>query len=193
VLRADGVGRPALDCLFSDVTREPVLLKVFNTNRDCAVIGLFNANYHAAPEVPTVIAGDVAATDAPVVEGSEFAALSQGTGRVWRCGRGDRTPVSLAEGEWEIVSFAPVDRGFAALGLADKLNSTGAIAAKGWVAAGTYAVDLLDGGVFVAWAEARPAGVESQGSPVEFEYDAASGRLSAALPADGPRRVVISW
>ncbi len=46
VLRADHPGRPTRDCLFADVTRDPVLLKVFNSNRDCAVIGVFNCNYH---------------------------------------------------------------------------------------------------------------------------------------------------
>jgi len=193
VLRADGVGRPTLDCLFSDVTREPILLKVFNTNRDCAVIGVFNANHHAAAGERTVISGSVSAGDVPVLAGLEFAALSQTTGRVWLCGPGDRTPVALAEGGWEIISYAPVDRGFAALGLADKLNSTGAITGRKWTAADACEVSLRDGGDFVGWAAVRPSKVESGGRPVAFEHDAETGRLSAALPADGHRTVLISW
>jgi raffinose synthase len=193
VLRADGVGRPTLDCLFSDVTRDPVLLKVFNTNRDCAVIGVFNANHHADEADRTLVTGDVGAGDVPGLAGGEFAALSQRTGRVWRCALGDRTPVTLAEGDWEIVSFAPVDRGFAALGLADKFNSTGAIAAKEWTVSGACAVSLRDGGEFVAWAGSRPSKVESGGSAIDFAHDPATGRFSVSLPADGPRTVLISW
>jgi raffinose synthase len=193
VLRAGGVGRPTLDCLFADVTREPVLLKVFNTNRDCAVVGLFNANCSPDPDRRTVVAGDVAASDVPVLAGREFAALAQKTGRVWRCSREQRTPVALACGDWEIVSYAPVDRGIAALGLSDKLNSTGAISGKGWTAAGSYSVLLKDGGRFVAWAENRPARVESLGVGVAFEHDPETGRLSASLPAPGPQMIVISW
>ena len=70
VLRADGVGRPTRDCLFSDVTREPVLLKVFNTNRDCAVIGVFNANYHAAPGERAVVSGSSPPATCPFWRGS---------------------------------------------------------------------------------------------------------------------------
>jgi raffinose synthase len=193
VLRADGVGKPTLDCLFSDVTREPVLLKVFNANRDCAVIGIFNANYHAAAAERTVIAGSVAAGDVPGLACRDLAALSQRTGRVWRCGPEDRTSLALAEGEWEIVSYAPIERGFAALGLADKFNSTGAIAGRKWTASGACEISLRDGGEFVAWAATRPAKVESGGSKIEFSHDPASGRLSASLFADGPRTVLISW
>jgi raffinose synthase len=193
VLRADGVGRPAPDCLFSDVTREPVLLKVFNTNRDCIVFGLFNANRPGAAGKREPIAGSVAPSDAPVWSDREFAAFSQRTGRVWRSGRDGRTPVSLGEGEWEIVSYAPVDRGIAVLGLSDKLNSTGAVSAKGWRGPGIFSVSLRDGGDLVAWSEDRPARVESNGASVPFDHDSGSGRLSATLPSKGPQAVVITW
>jgi len=193
VLRADGVGRPTLDCLFSDVTREPVLLKVFNTNRDCIVVGLFNAGYSTAPDTRAPIAGTIAFSDAPVSAGQDFAALSQQTGRVWRTCRGERTPVSLAQGDWEIISYAPVDRGIAVLGLADKLNSTGAVGAKGWTGPRAYSASIRDGGTFVAWSEARPARIDSNGVSVAFDHDPGSGRLSASLPAAGPQSVVISW
>jgi raffinose synthase len=193
VLRADGVGRPTRDCLFSNVTRDPVLLKVFNTNGDCAVIGIFNANHLAGKKRRTPISGDVAAGDAPALSGGAFAALAHRTGRVWRCDLMERTPLRLAEGEWEIVSYAPVDRGVAVLGLADKLNSTGAIAGKGWTAAGGFSVELRDGGRLAAWTERRPRSVTAGGRPVAFDHDEASGRLSATLPGKGPQSVLIGW
>jgi raffinose synthase len=193
VLRADQPGRPTRDCLFANVTREPVLLKVFNYNRDCAVIGLFNANYHAAEAARVAIMGAVSPSDAPGLAGDEFAAFAQQANRVWRGGRADREPVKLAEGDWEIVSFAPVDHGVAVLGLADKFNSTGAITARSWNADGTYTVTLRDGGEFIAWTEKPPRAVEADGQAVAFRHDAATGRLSATVPATGPKTVLLRW
>ncbi len=193
VLRADGVGRPTLDCLFADVTREPVLLKVFNYNRDCAVIGIFNANYHAAEAARTILAGGISPADAPDLKGGEFAAFAQRENRVWRCKRADREPVKLAEGAWEIVSFAPLDRGVAVLGLADKFNSTGALMKKGWSLDGSYSAVLRDGGEFVAWTEKPPRTIEAGGKPVAFKHDASSGRLSAVLPDPGKQTLTLRW
>ena len=193
ILRADRVGRPTRDCLFADVTREPVLLKVFNYNRDCAVIGVFNANYHAEPAARASLVGMVAPADAPDLAGGDFAAYAHEADRVWRCRRDERAPMALPEGGWEIVSYAPVDRGVAVLGLADKFNSTGAIAAKRWNADGTYTVSLRDGGAFLAWTERPPRAVEANGVAVAFKHDAAQGRLSATLPATGPVTLVLRW
>jgi raffinose synthase len=193
VLRADGVGRPTRDCLFADVTREPVLLKVFNTNRDCAVIGIFNANFHPAGDARPAVAGDVAPCDVPGLAGGDFAGFAQQTGRVWRSGRTDRHPLSLAEGGWEIVSYAPIDRGVAVLGLADKLNSSGAIAVKAWSGATTLRVGLRDGGNLVAWAEKPPLAIEAGGREIAFEFDPGSGRLAASVPGTGPQSVALRW
>jgi raffinose synthase len=193
VLRADQPGRPTRDCLFANVTREPVLLKIFNYNSDCAVIGLFNANYHAAESARVTLAGTVSPEDAPDLGGDEFAAFAQQANRVWRCHRADREPVQLAEGGWEIVSYAPVDQGVAVLGLADKFNSTGAIMAKGWHVDGAYAITLRDGGEVVAWTEKPPSAVMADDRAIAFRHDAATGRLSFTLPATGPKTVLLRW
>jgi raffinose synthase len=101
--------------------------------------------------------------------------------------------VQLKEGDWEIVSFAPVDHGVALLGLANKLNSTGAIMAKGWHVDGTYAITLRDGGDVVAWTEKAPGAVMSGDEAITFRHDAATGRLSFTLPATGPKTVLLRW
>ena len=193
VLRADEPGRPTRDCLFADVTREAVLLKIFNYNRDCAVIGIFNASHHAAETARAGIAGTVSPSDAPDLAGEEFAAFAQRANRVWHCRRTDREPVQLAEGGWEIVSYAPVDHGVALLGLADKFNSTGAIMAKGWHVDGTYAITLRDGGEVAVWTEKPPSAVTEDDNAVAFLHDAATGRLSFTLPATGPKTVLLHW
>ena len=50
VLRADLPGRPTRDCLYADPSVEPVLLKIFNLNRDCGIVGVFNARHTAATD-----------------------------------------------------------------------------------------------------------------------------------------------
>ena len=42
-------------------------------------------------------------------------------------------------------------------------------------------------------AEKPPRVVETEGKPVAFQHDAASGRLSATLPAAGKQTVVLRW
>ncbi len=193
VLRADNVGRPTLDCLFADVTRDPVLLKVFNYNRDCAVIGAFNANYHDEEGKRASISGGVSPADAPDLKGDAFIGFAHQAGRLWRSGRSDRAPLKLGEGEWEIVSFAPVDRGLAVLGLADKLNSTGAVTGKKWNADGSCTIALRDGGSFLAYAEKAPKRVEANGREMTFKHDASNGRLSVELPAGEKVSVTLHW
>jgi hypothetical protein len=82
-----------------------------------------NANYHAAQSARVTIADGVSPSDAPDLKGEQFAAFAHQTNRVWRCKRTDREPIRLAEGTWEIVSFAPVDRGVAVLGRPTNLTA----------------------------------------------------------------------
>lgn len=182
VLRADQPGRPTVDSLFADPTREPVLLKIFNRNRDCAVLGLFNAGSE-----PGAIAGTVSPADVPGLAVVDCVAWSHRGDRLWRC-VDEPAAFALAEGEWELVSFAPVEHGFAAIGLADKFNSTGAIISRSWQD-DICQIELRDGGAFLAWAERQPCELRCDGVAVPIAYDPASGRLRAELPT-GARRAL---
>jgi hypothetical protein len=64
---------------------------------------------------------------------------------------------------------------------------------KGWNKDGGYSVMLRDGGEFVAWTEKPPRLVECEDKSVSFGHDAASGRLSATLPAGGKRTLTLRW
>ena len=192
-LRADSPGRPTADCLLADPTREDVLLKIFNTNGDRGVIGVFNARYHAAAADKITLSGTVAPADVSGLAGEEFAAFTQNSRRVWRSQRTERTPLELAEGAWEIVSYSPINDGFAALGLADKFNSTGAVTAQRRGDDGSWEIELRDGGEFVAWSQRPPRAVESGGAAVQFQHDATTGALFASLPARGAQTVTIRW
>jgi raffinose synthase len=193
VLRAERPGRPTLDSLFSDVTREPVLLKVFNYNRDTAVIGVFNCNHHpmASNRVPTL--GTISPADAPELRGEQFVGFRHQTGKLWRTSRSHRELLELAEGDWEVVTFAPIERGVAVLGLADKLNSGGAVVQRSWRRRGGLTVKLRDGGQLLCWAAVAPSRVRCDGASPEWHYDFQSGRLEVQLPRGGELRVELDW
>jgi len=99
----------------------------------------------------------------------------------------------LQEGEWEIITYASVERGVAVLGLADKFNSSGAVSAKRWSHDGSLAVTLRDGGKFLAWSERAPSELLVNGKPLAFSHDALTGQLAAELPVGGKHELLIKW
>ncbi|CAM4077935.1 Sip1-related alpha-galactosidase [Roseateles saccharophilus] len=183
VLRADGPGLPCPDSLFADPTREATLLKIFNRNGDAAVVGLFNAGETAT------LAGHAGPGDVPGL-GADCIAFAHRLGRAWRC-RTDTAPrFELAPGEWELVSFAPIERGVAVIGLADKFNSTAAVASRCWRDSGLD-LTLRDGGRFLAWCEQAPLALHCDGAPHPFRHQ--DGLLGADLPTGGPRMLSLSF
>ena len=96
----------------------------------------------------------------------------------------------MAHAEWELVSFAPIEHGFAALGLADKFNSTGAVVARSWED-GACRVALRDGGAFLGWSARPPRAVRCDGEVVRFTYDGDSGRLGVDIAPGGRRTLCV--
>lgn len=196
ILRADLPGRPTMDCLFADPTCEDVILKIFNLNRDCGVIGLFNTRNAPSGVVPIELSATVSPADIPAFShaNKEFAAFAHQADQVWPDAAGAKRSFLLKQGEWEIVSFAPIEHGFAVFGLADKFNSTGAILACEWNGANEVAVRLRDGGKFLAWSSRAPANVaDAAGRTVPHVYDGIAGRLSVELPAGGATALTVRW
>lgn len=182
VLRADAPGRVSPDSLYTDPLREPALLKVFNHNQDCAVVGLFHVHADDAP-----LSGHVGPADAPGLDTSRrHVAWAHSTQRLWCCQAEPLAEFTLPAGGWELVTFAPVDHGLAVVGLADKFNSAGAIAWRAWQGP-ELQVALRDGGSFLAWCATRPLSLQCDGQDLPFDHDPASGALRAALPTGGAR------
>jgi raffinose synthase len=93
--------------------------------------------------------------------------------------------ISLSEREFELFTFVPVEAGFAPIGLADKLNAAGAIASRERTADGGWALELRDGGAFVAYCERCPTDVSFSGQSLDFEHDEPGARLSVCVPEAG--------
>ena len=186
VLRCDGPGRICRESLFSDPTKEDVLLKVWNRNGERGIVGLFNCRYG----VEGKITGTVSPADVAGMDGAEFVIWLHQAGVMRRMAREEKLDVALGQAGWEIATVAPIVGGVAAIGLLDKLNSGGAV--MGVKQNGTEAaIQLRDGGLFGAWCERRPLCVEVDGEKAAFHWDEKLLRVYAAKP--GQCVVKVRW
>jgi raffinose synthase len=122
VMLALDVAMPTEDCLFADPSQEKSLYKIFNRNRFGSVIGVFAFG----GEKQTV---RVSPADVPGNGKGTYAAYSHRTGETALLTREEAMEVSLEGMQWDIITFAKVEAGFAILGLTEKLNCGGAVKA----------------------------------------------------------------
>jgi hypothetical protein len=103
-------------------------------------------------------------------------------------------PFELSEREFELFWLAPIERGFAALGLTGKLNGPGAVRAASWQGA-SHAVELRDTGEFLAWSDEQPSAVISRerAQPLAFRYDATTHALSVGVSRAEDRAFTVVW
>jgi raffinose synthase len=106
---------------------------------------------------------------------------------------GEHKTVECAVGSFEIVSFVPIERDFAAIGLIDKFNSSKAVQAVTWRDDITVEVGIRDGGNFVAYSSRGPSSVRIGAYELPFDFDANSGRLAVTLPGATQQMITIRW
>ncbi len=179
--------RPTRRCLFLDPTRDECLLTVFSRNGFSGVIGAFNLH---APDTGKEIAGAIRPTDVEGLSGDRFAVYAHHSGALVPRVAGEDTPIVLGPLGCEVFTVAPIVDGFAPIGLTDKINSGGTIrslrAGRSWVA-----IELRDGGEFLAWCERAPKEVRVDRSPVEFRCDGQALRVRIA--ASGQHELEVMW
>lgn len=185
VLRCDGPGLPTHDTLCFDPTQDNVPLKIRNRCGRAGVVGVFNAHTGADAVRRRPVLGQVGPTDVPGLTESEFAVFAHRSNRVSRVDRQGRLPLSLGYRGFEVYTFAPLEHGFAAIGLADKLNSAGAITSVE-SAQSVHTVSLCDGGEFVGLSNSPPRSVTVGGQPAPFRHEAATGELRVTVQAPRP-------
>jgi len=154
VLRALLPGRPTLDCLFADVTRDGrTALKVWNRNAHGAVVGVFNVQgsvwdskahqfvRNAAACVALtarVCPVDIPGLCVPGPSGKyppgDYALYCHARRSLTVVPSRTAVMLELSPGDWEVVTVVPVKRpsgrggpAFAAIGLGSMLNSGGAV------------------------------------------------------------------
>ncbi len=118
-LRALDVAMPTPDCLFTDPWEKRSLYKIFNRNACGSVVGVFAYEAEARN-----CAGP---WDVPGNGEGTYAVYRHKTGETALLTLEDDLEITLSAGEFDIVTMAKVENGFAALGLTNKLNCGGAI------------------------------------------------------------------
>jgi len=176
VLRADYPGRPTYDCLYRDVTKEDMLLKIFNFVGDIGVIGVFNAQGGQDAK----IAGAMTPSDADGIVGEEFAVYAQTSGDLKLMNRAESWPLSLGYLGFEIFTVSPVVDGVALIGDPQMFLSAGVIDSKKANGNGEYIVK--GGGKLLAWTQCRPDSVTVNGKSALFTYDDSTHRCELTIP-----------
>ena len=188
IVRADHPGRPSPDVLMTDPTTETVLLKIFNRNRDCGVLGVFHAS-----SCPSELTSSVSLSDVPCLNKEvAYVAWFHQSQTLWPCNPLEPQQMTLTPAAWDLVSFAPIEHGLAVLGLTDKLNCTGTIVSRQWTNH-MCEVQMRDGGMLTAWAAQKPTSIFANEQALDFEHDEKTGRLQCLLPHKGPITVRLKW
>jgi hypothetical protein len=191
VLRADGPGLPTAKTLCSDPTRERVPLEIWNRSGRAGLIGVFHALYANGRAEP--VSGVVRALDVPGLAGERFACYAVQAGQLSELDRTASRSFSLAEQQFEIFWLVPIEQGFAALGLADKLNGPAALRAVEWLGPDTCRIALADGGELLAWSERAPRSVQTGGKELAFRYEPQTRAVRVAIsPTEAPD-VTLRW
>lgn len=193
VPRCTDVARLTPDCLFVNPTREPVPLKFFNFNRTAAVVGVFNAQYHARPKDRVTVNGVVSPADVPGLVGTSFAVYAHRAQRLRVLRRRDHWPVRLPEQSWELFTIVPVANGVAVVGLTNKYNSGGTVTAWQWRDDQVFEVNVRDGGELLIYSERSPSEVQVDGMRCRHRYDTQTRGLWISLAKSGSQTVLVRF
>jgi len=175
ILRALRPGVPSRDSLMAD-PRESGLLKVTNVNLVGGVLGIFNCSDQEGRE------GTFSPSDIEDLDGDVFAIYGHQSGEVVRVERDAKIAIGLPPLGWEIITVVPIDaNGFAPLGLADMLNSGGAI--QLFDSLDDEVGLTADGGRHVAFAARRPKEITFNGELLPHRFQ--KGRLEFNVPSEG--------
>jgi hypothetical protein len=182
LLRCDGVGVPAADCLLTDPGKRPVPLKVVNRAGSAGLAGLFNVNARRRS-----LKGSFGPADVPGLSGDLFAVRCWRTGETRLMGSDDRWIVRVARREPHIFVAVPVRGGFAAFGLVDKIVSPKTVT-RVTRKVKRISVTLVEGGTFAAYSKRTPVRVRSGGRNLPFEWK--KGWLTVKVPLEEGKKPV---
>lgn len=184
-LRCKTPALPAMDCIFTDCRTEKKLMKIFNRNGRCGILGIFYCN-----EQGCVIDGNFSSIDVFGLEGEKFAVYYFTSRKTDVVSKGENIDISLSDGEFELVTFSPIDNGIAPFGLADKYNSSAAIITSEWKNE-VYCAKLSDGGKAAFYCVRKPSDVLCEGKNADYSYYEKSGLLLIDDHEQGENEITI--
>jgi hypothetical protein len=197
LLMLDEPGQVTRDLLFTDVSMQPAVLKVFGRitrpGLSTGMVGAFNANKHARIVFGALKAEDVEGLAAGAA-GVALYRRSDGTASLLK-GDNPVSSVTLAANGFELFTLSPVEGGIAVFGLLDKYLSPAAVVSVSRQGR-QVEVRLREAGDFGAWMEGRPAKVELDGRvlpPSAYSYERRLLRIprSSFGTQTGERRIRI--
>ncbi len=184
-LPVDGPARPCPESLYRDPTRERIALKVFTRCGAAGVVGLFHANHQE--RLP--IEASVGAQDVPGMAQDDVIVHLHHAGSTKRLGRGRTISLSLAHAGHEVAVLAPVQHGFAVLGLIELYCAPPASISID-CSKGELRLLCIGGGTCCIWSERTVRQLQVDGVDAPWRRDEASGIVSCALAA-GSHQLVL--
>ncbi|KAK9021267.1 hypothetical protein V6N11_011265 [Hibiscus sabdariffa] len=211
ILRAKHAGRPTRDCLFKDPVMDgKSLLKIWNLNKLCGVVGVFNCqgagNWPLKQAIkdmkttPSAISGNVSPCDVEFnldVAGEnwngDFAVYAFNSGSLSRLPKKGKINVSLATLKFEIFTISPIrvfGQGvrFAPIGLLDMYNSGGAVEAidanMNDLSDSTVKIKARGSGRFGVYSSSKPRSCMVDMKEEKFVYNPENGLLTVDLTGD---------
>ncbi|KAM0941673.1 putative glycosyl hydrolase 36, aldolase-type TIM barrel, glycoside hydrolase superfamily [Dioscorea sansibarensis] len=210
ILRAKLPGRPTRDCLFADPARDgKSLLKIWNLNDHCGVIGVFNCQGAGWCRVgkKNLIHDEQPGTITGIIRSKDVDYLSRVAGDDWKGNTllyshigGELTylpkdaslPVTLKAREYEVFTVVPVKEfsngaSFAPIGLIKMFNSGGAVQELEYETEknGTVEIKVRGPGFFGAYSSIKPKRITVDAEEVEFVYNEECGLLTLELGFGG--------
>ncbi|KAK8657775.1 hypothetical protein V6N13_035998 [Hibiscus sabdariffa] len=219
ILRAKHAGRPTRDCLFKDPVMDgKSLLKIWNLNKLCGVVGVFNCqgagNWPLKQAIkdmkttPSAISGNVSPCDVEFnldVAGEnwngDFAVYAFNSGSLSRLPKKGKINVSLATLKFEIFTISPIrvfGQGvrFAPIGLLDMYNSGGAVEAidanMNDLSDSTVKIKARGSGRFGVYSSSKPRSCMVDMKEEKFVYNPENGLLTVDLTGAESERYTIT-
>ncbi|NLF40356.1 hypothetical protein GX586_13005 [bacterium] len=172
--KATGPARPARDCLFEDFWHARRLLKIANWR----VLGLFHVRAGGARMSTTFRPDDAGLDDEGV-----YAAYHHNARLLRVLRHNERSRLTLEAKQFEIVTFARIENGVAALGLIDKYVGIEAADTPHATPDGAGVACFVRGcGTAGFYCRTKPKRVSVDGAAARARYDKASGLLQVAIP-----------
>ncbi|XP_073128883.1 probable galactinol--sucrose galactosyltransferase 1 [Henckelia pumila] len=206
-LRAKLPGRPTIDCLFTDPTRDGrSLLKVWNMNDYTGVLGVFNCQGASwcrdsrkniiHDKEPGTNLGTIQAKDIPYITSiaengwsGDCIMYSHRSGKLVYVLTNMTLPIELKAREYEVFTVVPVKKlsngaAFAPIGLIKMFNSGGAVKELKYESRKTGNVEMrIHGcGLFGAYSSVEPKRAAIDMDEVELDYEEKSGLVTFTFP-----------
>ncbi len=158
--RCDNNGCVCRDNLFSNPTQDGSIAKMFNMSGSAGIVAAFNIDSEGK-----TVSGSVSPRDVEGLKGDKFLCCLQCSGKTAILEKGDEIALNLDKNQGELVIFAPIESGFALLGLKDKYVSPATVTKR----EGEYI--LREGGQLVFMSDKPVTSVTANGAAVEFTAD----------------------